>query len=173
MYLLVGLAMCISALNVSVEFQIRGQIVATELSTCLSTGCIPAFHIDLSWAKSTAMSKSTPLKIAVFQHNKQYKGCQLNPKCHHRKLMYCTAFVLQLDRKRVLVWCWTGMLDGIHVFHVNISFIKLWPTLYNHSPNSCQTLKGWPIYLLCFQELNERIESHVCMLNVKLEPEVN
>lgn len=46
-YLFVSLAMCETALNVSVEFRIRGQIVATELSTCLSTGWIPAFHIDL------------------------------------------------------------------------------------------------------------------------------
>lgn len=74
-YLLVSLAMCESALNVSVEFRIRGQIVLTELSTCLSTGWITAFHIDLSWAKSTAIvcsSKSTLLEIAiaVLQHNK-------------------------------------------------------------------------------------------------------
>ena len=54
-YLLVSLVMCESALNVSVEVRIRGQIVVTELSTCLSTGWIPAFLIDLSWAKSTAM----------------------------------------------------------------------------------------------------------------------
>lgn len=47
-YLFVSPTMCETAINVSVEFQIRGQIVATELSTCLSTGWIPTFHIDPS-----------------------------------------------------------------------------------------------------------------------------
>lgn len=55
MYLLVSLAMWESDLNVSAEFQIRWQIVVTELSTCLSTGWIPVFHIDLSRAESTVM----------------------------------------------------------------------------------------------------------------------
>lgn len=47
-YLFLSPTMCETAINVSVEFQIRGQIVATELSTCLSTGWIPVFHIDPS-----------------------------------------------------------------------------------------------------------------------------
>ena len=47
-HLLVWWALWETVLNVTVELQIRRQIVGTELSTRLSTGGIPAFHIDLS-----------------------------------------------------------------------------------------------------------------------------
>lgn len=47
-HLLVRLALWETVLNVTVGLQIRRQIVGTELSTRLSTGGTPAFHIDLS-----------------------------------------------------------------------------------------------------------------------------